>query len=506
MSFKRSANPQTVPNAKVRQFDGIGGPQTQVLRRSNDKGWDISNTVANDVKDLHLSERGSAFLRPGMRRLGSEDYTIGWIGQMNIGGLLRYGIIYNNSLEMIDMPSRLGYELIPWPKDDPIKPSDWPVGWHFYPWEPVNESIPEDPSMPLDEQVCIVGYEWSNSPTSGAFTMPYAGTISPTSINWYEKNTGYRPDIPLVGCYNAGPAWLGVELIDGISLVLGPCLGEQIGGIEFTPDGKDIDDNWLVPGIYAFTSVLTWSDGEVMSFPITLTVAGPEITLTPESDDLTAYHLVSGNETSVVSIENSGGAGSILNWENTSITGDAVLVAIMSLDTSSGTLAKSASENVTITLADPGDLAVGSYSAVVNFIDSKLATVTDSFTVNLVVSETPSYTGSVSVHAVLTISGTPTESDATALYRAGPAYGFEPLWYGSTPVASLVLKLGKLVDGGTWVVQYQDQPFWDQCGYTSYRQPITSFNANGCPTGSYFWDLSCPGLNSTRTLTFSEPP
>jgi len=94
MSFKRSANPQTVPNAKVRQFDGIGGPQTQVLRRSNDKGWDISNTVANDVKDLHLSERGSAFLRPGMRRLGSEDYTIGWIGQMNIGGLLRYGIIY----------------------------------------------------------------------------------------------------------------------------------------------------------------------------------------------------------------------------------------------------------------------------------------------------------------------------------------------------------------------------------------------------------------------------
>lgn len=379
MSYRRPHNPQVVSNSKIRSFDGIGGPRTQTLKRFNAKGWDISNGVANDVSDLHLAEIGSILLRPGMRRLGSEDYSINWIGQMNIGGLLRYGIISNNGLTMVDLPQKKGYELIPWP-DDPVPSpyADWPLNF-FKPDDPVDEHLPEDPSMPIDKQVCTVGWEWTSSPDTISFTMPYAGTLPP-SQKWWEQNVGYRPDTPLIAGYNVRPAWLDGGLLSGQSWIKAPCIGVQVGGIWFQPNGKDSDGNWLAGGVYTHGATLTISDGTVLACAVELTVLVPVITLTPTSDSLNAFLTESGNLTSTVGISNTGDAGSFLNWEVASITGDAALAAIITVSSSSGPLAKNASENATITITNPGTaLTSGTYNATVTFRDQYLTSETSTF-------------------------------------------------------------------------------------------------------------------------------
>ena len=380
--YARPRNPQTVPSTKIRVFDGIGGPPTQILKRFNFKGWDLSNTVANDVRDLHLSEKGSALLRPGERRLSSEDYTIGWIGQMTIGGLLRYGTIYNNGLTMIDLPMQMGYDLIEWPEDDAARPSYWPVFWPW-PGDPVDAVIPEDPSLPIEEQVCEIWWECTASPATLSFTMPYAATITPTSRYWYDQVEGYRPNTPLQATYNVDAEWFTSRIPWVASWVVAPCKGIQAGALLITPTGKDSDGDWLTPGTHTYTKTLTISDGTLLECAVSMIVLGPAITLTPTSDSLVVFHGAGGDTTSVVSIKNTGDAGSTLNWENSSITGDAVLTAILSLDTSSGALAKSASENVTITLTNPSSLAVGTYNAVVTFRDQLLTSETETFDVAL---------------------------------------------------------------------------------------------------------------------------
>ena len=508
--YARPKNPQSIPSTKVRVFDGIGGPVTQILKRFNSRGWDISSTVANEVSDLHLAEKGSLLLRPGMRRLGSEDHTIGWLGQINIGGLLKYGVIYNNSLSVVDLPSRLGYDLIPWPEDDPVKPTDWPAGWHFYPWEPVDDVIPEDPSLPLEEQVCTVGYTWSNEPAEKAFEMQYAGTL-PSSVNWYHKTEGYRPYVQLIGNYNAPPAWLYVNLLTSKTIVLNPCLGQITGGILFTPNGKDIDDEWLVPATYNFTSTLTWSDGEVMTFPITLYVYGPAITLSPEEwDEPSVVVGDSGNKTKTINISNTGDAGSSLVWEYV-LTGDAVLTAILTADKASGTLAKSADEDVVFTMTDPGGLAAGSYSATITFRDSRLNTVTGTVDVTLVV--VPVFTGNILWSGTFTIDGVLQSSPTlVGVYCAPFNDGFEPGWHrASGYLWGLTPHTGFHVAHDGWEIFFQDVAWWEWGGGTSQAyQDITSFNANGCPTGTYTWITPYKAISHEQvdvyTITISEIP
>ncbi|TRZ53421.1 MAG: hypothetical protein D4S01_01430, partial [Dehalococcoidia bacterium] len=329
--YARPRNPQTVPSTKIRVFDGIGGPPTQILKRFNFKGWDLSNTVANDVRDLHLSEKGSALLRPGERRLSSEDYTIGWIGQMTIGGLLRYGTICNNGLTMIDMPMQMGYDLIEWPEDDAARPSYWPATWRWIA-DPVDSHLPEDPSLPIGEQVCEIWWEWTASPATLSFTMPYAATITPTSRYWNDQVEGYRPNTPLQATYNVDAEWFTSRIPWVAAWDVAPCKGIQAGALLITPTGKDSDGDWLTPGTHTYTKTLTISDGTLLECAVSMIVLGPAITLTPTSDSLVALIGAGGDTTSVVSIKNTGDAGSTLNWENSSITGDAVLTAILSLD------------------------------------------------------------------------------------------------------------------------------------------------------------------------------
>lgn len=106
--YKSPVNPTLVKHAKVRWFDGIGGPSDQVLSRRNEKGWDISDTICNDVQDLNLSEKGTMILRAGMVRLSSAmTSSVAAIFPMRMGGTIRYGVVAGGSLD-ISTPPRSG--------------------------------------------------------------------------------------------------------------------------------------------------------------------------------------------------------------------------------------------------------------------------------------------------------------------------------------------------------------------------------------------------------------
>ena len=488
-------NPQRLPTTKVRMFDGIGGPRTQILKRFNGKGWDISNTVCNDIQDLHLAERGSAFLRPGMRRLGSEDYTIGWIGQMNLGGLLRYGVIYNNSLTMVDMPDRLDYELIEWPEDEEEKPTDWPDGWPDPDGkDPVDDRLSEDPSVPVEDQVCTVGYEWSDSPDILAFVMPYAGTATPVYQNWYWKNEGYRPRTSLVATYNSSVAWLNTSLLVGYSQVLGPCLGAQEGGIQFRATGKDSAGDWIVPGTYAHIATLTASDGVVMDCVVNLVIVPPAITIDPYSDDATVFEGDSGNKTFNISIESSGDAGSVLNWEVGSIDGDARLVSIVSVLPDSGSLSQGESETAVLTVTDPGSLSAGVYSASVEFRDKNLNSVSEVFTFTLTV--LPLYLGSIKVQTHETAPGwIGRDVSVTGALTASATY--YPYWVAQVSTGSQQVVGGRNNATGIWEWWWpEDQPT------AGISTPTMAFRASDGYPSCEFTSVGPEGTgNVTRLIT-----
>lgn len=95
-----------VASSKIRIFDGVGGPENQVLRRWNEKGWDISNTIANVAEDVDLTEGGTLRQRPGRGRAlsgsVSED-SIESIFGINFTGIRHAGIVAGGSLSIAEL-------------------------------------------------------------------------------------------------------------------------------------------------------------------------------------------------------------------------------------------------------------------------------------------------------------------------------------------------------------------------------------------------------------------
>jgi len=109
--FKPPELPQKVSHSKVRQFDGISAGVDQVIRRTNERGWDISNSVANEVWDFRLGELGTMRLRPGSRKVNDtgRSASIDGIFFITMNALLAYGVIYNGSLDVITIPKEIGF-------------------------------------------------------------------------------------------------------------------------------------------------------------------------------------------------------------------------------------------------------------------------------------------------------------------------------------------------------------------------------------------------------------
>ena len=109
MSRRAPSNPNKITPSRVRVCDGIGGPRRRVLKRVDDRGRDISNTVVNELYDLNLTERGSMLLRNGCRKIKDtgEASDIDAIFSVNLGRDTRYGYIFNGSLTVVDIPQWL---------------------------------------------------------------------------------------------------------------------------------------------------------------------------------------------------------------------------------------------------------------------------------------------------------------------------------------------------------------------------------------------------------------
>lgn len=109
MSFRPPGNPVKRQPARIRIFDGVSGPEDKVLRRTNDKGWELSATVANVVEDFHLGRKGTMRLRSGCRKINDtgKSTSIEAIFGISIVGVIAYAIIYNGTLEIIEMPQVL---------------------------------------------------------------------------------------------------------------------------------------------------------------------------------------------------------------------------------------------------------------------------------------------------------------------------------------------------------------------------------------------------------------
>ena len=118
------------------------------------------------------------------------------------------------------------------------------------------------------------------------------------------------------------------------------------------------------------------------------------------------------------------------------------------------------------------------------------------------------YAGNIATHLVKVNQVGTTLFDETAVYQASSG-DFAPYWV--CLIGGQWMACGKLVATGAWVIRYADQAFWDQDGSwpftpSLYQIPLTSFNGNGCPTGTYEWKLPNRTPQSTYTITLSEPP
>ena len=123
------------------------------------------------------------------------------------------------------------------------------------------------------------------------------------------------------------------------------------------------------------------------------------------------------------------------------------------------------------------------------------------------------YTGDILWSGTLTIDGVLQSSPTlVGVYCAPFNDGFEPGWHrASGYLWGLTPHTGFHVAHDGWEMFFQDVAWWEQYGGTSQAyQEITSFNANGCPTGTYTWILPYKAISHEQvdvySITISEYP
>jgi len=361
MSFQSPTNPNKARVSRVRIFDGIGGPEVQVLKRTNERGNDISSTIANEVQDFDLGEKGSLILRPGMRKIDEtgKAYDITSIFELNIGGLLQYGLVYDGAVELIEIPEpELPDAPQPFPFDlepqKPPRPTDFPDGWDCPPEDPADDRMPPDPSLPPDDQICPEGYTISDSPDDLTFTMSYGGPAPATQHWWFQVEGRWSKKLTAV--YSKNVSWFSNSTGGVWAFTISACDARAINAVSVQINGKDSDGNWLSTGNHAGLLSLVWNDGTVSDCIINLYVSPPSILL--GGADLT-WFLSTGDsaDTKVATVENDGGVGSILNWTG-EITG---ISSGVTNDPITGSLAQNVSENVDIEVT-PATVGAGTHS------------------------------------------------------------------------------------------------------------------------------------------------
>jgi hypothetical protein len=433
-------------------------------------------SIANEVQDFFLGEQGSLMLRQGCAKTDRTGGTASIIGifMVTIAGVQQYGLISAGGLSLLDYGLRLGYSPIPEPLPD--LPTDWPAGWPK-PTDKVNDTPSSDPLEPVEKQACANSYTITGSPASLLFTMPYGGP-APADQYWFWRIDGFMAN-SIVGVYSVDESWYSTVEQGLWYWFIGPCNGRLVKAVVFSVSGKDANGNWLAPGTYTSVKSLAFSDGKLIAVSVTLMVAIPQITLAPTSYAYVCVTGDSGNGTETIRVTNSGETGSILNW-SAAITGDAALTAICGLSATSGSLAKDAFQDITLTLTNPGGVATGIYSATITFTGLGATTKTFAISLNVV----PLYTGQLrfTKRRVVTytqITGPylppgppmPTDIDVTVVTEenqgnAGiPAWS--PNWHSSLDAYGYYIYVGRVTATKLWTSQGGGDPFVQTMGDVS---------------------------------------
>jgi len=105
-NYRPPGNPVKLRPRKTSDFLGIGGERGRVLRKTNDRGWDLSSFLFNEIYDLDLGVAGVAQLRPGKRKIddAGKTATIAAVILVNLGGQKRYGFVYGGVLDVVEIP------------------------------------------------------------------------------------------------------------------------------------------------------------------------------------------------------------------------------------------------------------------------------------------------------------------------------------------------------------------------------------------------------------------
>jgi len=415
--FKRPGSPVKRSPYRLRNFDGIGGPRVQILKRTNQRGWDISASFCNDVEDFNITERGTLRIHDGMTKISTTGFnsSVTGIFQITIGGLFGYGVVYDGTVAFLPLGEPL--ELEPWNFKDPFGmpdyiPDDWPVNLKR-PDEPEDEVPLVDPSLPPSKQVCKEEWFVENSPSSLSFEMDQGGPVPDTQV-WYEHVYGWWPDLSWVITttqpyfYSSLRGWWVWEEA--------PCYWHSVRRYIVGSHGKDVNGNWLSADTYEGTI------DSLSEAALTLLVLSAEMTISGTAD----FYFIVGQstaETEAYNVSNTGAVGSTLEWSRT-LTIQTALVGLVTALPASGSLLAGTNEDCDVSV-DPSGLSVGDYEDTsILFTDSQGPT--ESKDINVYVR--PFSPSDINVR----VSNPNGSWDATLTVIQGP-FGITCQWRGAVP-------------------------------------------------------------------------
>ena len=279
MSFKAPPNSALISRAKIRVFDGIFGSLTKVLRRTNDRGNDISNTASNDIVDFDLNEDGTIKRRGGKRKISTTGYSssVNSIFMVNLDGFVNYGVLSGGDVDLIGLLWYSGSAGFgggrPIEDKDILEPLDPPIPLDPYPLPPdfprqKRPDIPlDDPSVPPEAQSCEVSIKHTISTATLEFEA-WKYEDPPIQQYYYYRIRGWWTQT-LTGVFTTAKSWYSNYRSPYRSRVsLGPC--DEVKTQGMTVHINDVND--METGIYTDVIGLDWNDGVVQAQAVKLTV------------------------------------------------------------------------------------------------------------------------------------------------------------------------------------------------------------------------------------------
>jgi len=124
MSFARPSSSAKITPTKVRRFSGVSYKSATVLRKSDERGYDVSDSFANDMADLDCYQKGCMTVRDGKRKhMGPFGETIDGLFSFRMSGTV-YVALLNSGALSLDAVTRGSVPTGGLPPSDPWAPPE----------------------------------------------------------------------------------------------------------------------------------------------------------------------------------------------------------------------------------------------------------------------------------------------------------------------------------------------------------------------------------------------